>query len=49
MSEKLTEQKILDLLQANEAHIKAFGVRSLGLLGSFVHGDNSEGKLSETS
>lgn len=42
MSEKLTEQKILDLLQANEAHIKAFGVRSLGLFGSFAHGDNTE-------
>ena len=42
MSEKLTEQKILDLLQANEAHIKAFGVRSLGLFGSFAHGDNTD-------
>ena len=42
MSEKLTEQKILGLLKANEAYIKAFGVRSLGLFGSFAHGDNTE-------
>ena len=42
MSEKLTEQKILDLLKANEAHIKGFGVRSLGLFGSFAHGNNTE-------
>jgi len=42
MSEKLTEQKILGLLKANEAHIKAFGVRSLGLFGSFAHGDNTQ-------
>jgi predicted nucleotidyltransferase len=42
MSEKLTEQKILGLLKANEAHIKGFGVRSLGLFGSFAHGDNTE-------
>lgn len=42
MAEKLTEQKILDLLKANEARIKGFGVRSLGLFGSFAHGDNTE-------
>lgn len=42
MSEKLTEQKILGLLKANEAQIKGFGVRSLGLFGSFAHGDNTE-------
>jgi predicted nucleotidyltransferase len=42
MSEKLTEQKILSLLQANEAHIKSFGVRSLGLFGSFAHGNDTE-------
>lgn len=42
MSEKLTEQKILGLLKANEAHIKGFGVRSLGLFGSFVHGNHTE-------
>ena len=42
MSEELTEQRILGLLKANEAHIKGFGVRSLGLFGSFAHGDNTE-------
>jgi predicted nucleotidyltransferase len=42
MSERLTEQKILGLLKANESHIKSFGVRSLGLFGSFAHGDNTE-------
>ena len=41
MSEKLTEQKILGLLKANEALIKSFGVRSLGLFGSFPHGENT--------
>jgi predicted nucleotidyltransferase len=42
MSDKLTEQKILSLLKANEAHIKGLGVRSLGLFGSFAHGDDTE-------
>jgi predicted nucleotidyltransferase len=42
MSEKLTGQKILGLLKANEAHIKGFGVRSLGLFGSFAHGNDTE-------
>ena len=42
MSEKLTEQRILDLLKANEAQIKGFGVRSLGLFGSFANGENTE-------
>jgi predicted nucleotidyltransferase len=42
MSEKLTEQKILGLLKANEAHIKAFGVTSLGLFGSFAHGNDTD-------
>ena len=42
MSEKLTEQKILDLLKSNEAQIKSFGVRRLGLFGSFVHGNDTE-------
>ena len=42
MPEKLTEQNILGLLKANEAHIKGFGVRSLGLFGSFVHGNDTE-------
>ena len=42
MSEKLTEQEILNRLKANEDVIKGFGVRSLGLFGSFVHGENTE-------
>ena len=42
MSEKLTEKKILGLLKDNESHIKGFGVRSLGLFGSFVHGNDTE-------
>jgi|SRR5438445_1600662 len=42
MSEKLTEQEILSRLKANEAVIKGFGVRSLGLFGSFAHGENTE-------
>ena len=42
MSEKLTEQKILGLLEANKSRIKDFGVTSLGLFGSFAHGDNTE-------
>jgi len=42
MSEKLTEQEILNRLKANEAVIKGFGVRSLGLFGSFAHGQNTE-------
>jgi len=42
MSERLTEQKILDLLKSNEVQIKSFGVRRLGLFGSFVHGNDTE-------
>lgn len=42
MSQKLTEQRILNLLKDNEAHIKSFGVRSLGLFGSFAHGKGTE-------
>ena len=42
MSEKLNEQEILSRLKANEAVIKGFGVRSLGLFGSFAHGQNTE-------
>lgn len=42
MSDKLTEEKILSLLKANEPHIKSFGVRSLGLFGSFAHGNDTE-------
>lgn len=42
MPDKLTEQKILSALHANENHIKGFGVRSLGLFGSFVHGNDTD-------
>jgi len=42
MSERLTEQKILDLLKSNEVQIKSFGVRRLSLFGSFVHGNDTE-------
>ncbi len=42
MSEKLTQQKILSLLKANEVQIKVLGVRTLGLFGSFVHGNDTE-------
>jgi predicted nucleotidyltransferase len=42
MSEKLTEQRILGLLEANKAHIKDFGVKTLGLFGSFAHGESSD-------
>jgi uncharacterized protein len=42
MSEKLNKQEILNRLKANEAVIKGFGVRSLGLFGSFARGQNTE-------
>jgi uncharacterized protein len=39
MSQFLTQHEILRLLADHQAQIKTFGVRSLALFGSFVHGD----------
>jgi uncharacterized protein len=36
MSEELTKDQLVALLQANHRHIAQFGVRKLGLFGSFV-------------
>ena len=34
-----TKQDILNLLRQNRAHLKALGVRRIGLFGSFVRGE----------
>jgi predicted nucleotidyltransferase len=35
------KQELVEILSANEAKIKSFGVRSLGLFGSFARGDET--------
>ena len=36
-----TKQDILDVLDQNRAHLRALGVRRIGLFGSFVRGEQS--------
>ena len=35
----LNKDLIISLIQKNKSHIRDYGVKKLGLFGSFVHGD----------
>ena len=34
-----TKQEILDILHQNRFHLKSFGIKRIGLFGSFVRGE----------
>ncbi len=36
-----TKQELIDLIQSHEAELKAFGVKRLGLFGSFVRNEST--------
>jgi predicted nucleotidyltransferase len=39
MNDKLTKEKILDLIEKSRSQLSSLGVVSIGLFGSFVRGD----------
>ena len=39
---KMNRDKILQIIEANRDAIKAYGVRRLGLFGSYARGENTE-------